>query len=73
MYEVPNFKTFEPLPNQREVLNQLNTFPYDLGTHEVLLSGSVGSAKSILLAHYIIYHCITNKKARVSYRTKSLT
>lgn len=39
-------------------------YNYDLGVHELLLSGSVGSAKSLWAAHMIVTHCLFNKGAR---------
>jgi len=52
--------TFKPvIPWQAVCLNDIrNKFDYSNGYHEVLLSGSVGSAKSIFLAHLIITHCL---------------
>jgi hypothetical protein len=45
--------TFKPvIPWQRRCLLDIRTkFDYSIGTHEILLSGSVGSAKSLFLAH----------------------
>jgi len=55
----PTFVEFEPLPKQLEVLQYIKgDVDYSLGTHEFLLSGSVGSAKSILLAHLAVLHCL---------------
>jgi hypothetical protein len=53
----PSFSDFYPhIPYQADVMNAINCeFDYSLGVHEVLLSGSVGSAKSILLAHMSMY------------------
>ena len=51
---------------QRRVLTDLRkNFDYSLGTHELLLSGSVGSSKSMLGAHAAITHCLFNKGARL--------
>ena len=44
----------------------------ELNTHEFLFSGSVGSAKSILLAHIIVKHCMTYKRAKVGIGRESL-
>jgi len=41
--------------------------------HEILLSGSVGSAKSILLAHAAIKHCLRYTRARVLVGRRSTT
>ena len=47
-----------------EVIKQVHKADYSIGTHEFLLSGSVGSAKSILLAHVAISHCLRHPRAR---------
>jgi PBSX family phage terminase large subunit len=53
-------ETFKPvIPWQKQALLDIRTrFDYGIGLHEVLLTGSVGSAKSLFLAHLIISHCI---------------
>ena len=48
-----------------EVIRALHKNDYSLGAHEFLPSGSVGSAKSILLAHAVVSHCLRNAKSRV--------
>lgn len=71
----PSFNEFDPdiIPYQREVIRLINRdFDYSLGTLEILLSGSVGSAKSILAAHVGILHCLQNKKARLLLGRKAL-
>lgn len=62
----PTFQEFNPtiIPFQRQVIDDIASYDYSKGTHEVLLSGSVGSAKSILMAHIIIRHCLENNRAR---------
>jgi hypothetical protein len=58
---VPTLEEFNPkvIPYQYEVIRDIRKkYDYSLGTHEVLLSGAVGSAKSILLAHLIVTHCV---------------
>jgi len=52
--------TFKPvIPWQKRCLLDIRTkFDYSIGTHEILLSGSVGSAKSLFLAHIIVSHCL---------------
>lgn len=55
----PNISQFDPLPQQYKVIHDVRKdYDYSAGTHEFLLSGSVGSAKSITLAHLIATHCI---------------
>jgi len=53
----PSFSEFDPtqVPYQAQVIDDVfHNFDYSLGTHEILLSGSVGSAKSILMAHIAV-------------------
>lgn len=62
----PNLLNFKPLKGQYKVIHDVRKkFDYSQGTHEVLLSGSVGSAKSLTLAHLIITHCIMYPGAAV--------
>lgn len=56
---VPNFLEFEPMPQQLEVIRDIRkNFDYSKGVYELMLSGSVGSAKSLTLAHLIVTHCL---------------
>lgn len=56
----PNLRQFKPLKHQYEVIYDVRkTFDYSLGVHEFLLSGAVGSAKSLTLAHLVATHCIS--------------
>jgi len=62
----PTLIEFDPtiIPYQYEVIKSVRkTFDYSIGTHEILLSGSVGSAKSILMAHVAVTHCLLNSGA----------
>lgn len=70
----PSFGEFFPhVPYQARVIDDLYFgFDYGLGTHEVLLSGSVGSAKSILMAHLAVRHCVENKRAKLLLGRKAL-
>lgn len=70
----PSLRLFDPriIPFQKRVIDELDTYDYRLGTHEVLLSGSVGSSKSILMAHIVIMHCLENPKARVLLGRRAL-
>jgi hypothetical protein len=63
----PLFQDFDPeiIPWQIEALTEIDRFDYSTGVLEVLFSGSIGSAKSILAAHLIATHAINNNKARV--------
>lgn len=62
----PNIEEFLPLPKQLEVIRDVRkNFDYSKGTHELLLSGSVGSSKSLTLAHLAVTHAIMYRGARV--------
>ena len=57
----PSFGEFEPwhIPFQDQLIDDIEcNLDFSLGTHEFLLSGSVGSAKSLVLAHLLVKHCI---------------
>jgi hypothetical protein len=47
-------------------------YDYSLGTHEILLSGSVGSAKSTVAAHLAVTHCLFNPNARLAICRRAL-
>lgn len=71
----PTFSEFDPtcIPYQDQVISDiLCSYDYSMGAHEVLLSGSVGSAKTILLAHLAVRHCAENPGARVLIGRKAL-
>lgn len=58
---VPTISEFYPkhIPMQYRVIKDIKkNFDYSKGVHEVLLSGSVGSAKSLLMAHLAVTHCL---------------
>jgi PBSX family phage terminase large subunit len=59
--------TFRPvIPWQAEVLHDIRFgFDYSIGVHDVLLSGSVGSAKSLFMAHIAVTHCMMFDRACV--------
>ena len=62
----PSISEFNPLliPYQYDVIDDLRQgYNYNLGVHEILLSGSVGSAKSLLMAHIGVTHCLFNAGA----------
>lgn len=81
--EVPSFLDFSPkailwqhranyeVLHAPYIVHNLNGNP-ELETHEFLFSGSVGSAKSMLLAHIIVHHCITYKRAKVGIGRESM-
>lgn len=68
MNSTPTLSEFDPtlIPFQYRVIKDIRKgYNYELGMHEILLSGSVGSAKSILMAHIVVTHCLLNPGARV--------
>lgn len=74
LYSKTNFTDFNPriIPYQSEVIDFLDTWDYSSSTPEVLLSGSYGSAKSILMAHASVKHCLEYAGARVCLARKSM-
>ena len=71
----PSLFEFNPnhIPFQKAVIHDITSvYDYSLGYHEVLLSGSVGSAKSLLCAHIILRHCLEHTNARVLIGRRSL-
>ncbi len=70
----PSISEFDPtiIPMQYQVINDMANFDYDLGVHEILLSGSIGSAKSLLMAHIAIVHCLTYPKAKCLLARKAM-
>lgn len=62
----PSFSDFKPvIPYQKRVLQLIRDYDYSQGVLEILLSGSVGSAKSLLAAHAAVKHCLSYKGARL--------
>lgn len=62
----PSISEFDPrkIPMQWQVIKDVRwNFDYDLGFHTILLSGAVGSSKSLLMAHLAVTHCLLNKNA----------
>jgi Phage terminase large subunit len=71
----PNFFAFNPtvIPSQARLIFDMETvYDYGLGSHDVLLSGSVGSSKSLVGSHVIIKHCLLFPGARVIIGRKAL-
>jgi PBSX family phage terminase large subunit len=70
----PSFSDFDPgvIPFQRQLVCDIHAFDYSLGVHECLLSGSLGSAKSLIAAHLAIDHCLRFPKARLLIGRKSM-
>jgi hypothetical protein len=66
--KVPTLTEFDPykVKYQIEVLSLIRQeYNYNLGPLEILLSGSVGSAKSLLLAHIVVTHALMHPGAGV--------
>lgn len=64
---VPTLTEFDPriIPFQWTVIQDVRSnFDYEGGPHELLLSGSVGSAKSLLMAHLLLTHCLMYPNAK---------
>jgi PBSX family phage terminase large subunit len=71
----PNLEEFDPtiIPYQYQVIKDVRcNYDYSQGVHEILLSGSVGSAKSILMAHLGLTHVLGNEKSRVLLGRRAL-
>ena len=68
----PCLTRFIPFGYQCQVLALLIDHDYSRFTPEILLSGSIGSAKSILLAHLAITHCLRWPGACVAIGRRSL-
>lgn len=70
----PHLSAFNPdaIPYQREVIDLFDTYDYSQGNLEVLLSGAYGSAKSVLIAHIIVTHCLLTPGACVAIGRRAL-
>lgn len=70
----PSITGFDPvIPYQKKLINCIRkNYSYSQGTHEVLLSGSVGSAKSMVAAHLGVTHCLMFPRARLLLGRRSL-
>lgn len=67
--------TFSPfaVPYQAEVTKLIRKeWDYSIGNLEILLSGSYGSAKSILMAHLAITHCLFYPKSVAMLARKAM-
>ncbi len=75
MSSTPSLTEFNPnvIPQQIEVIRDIRkNFSYKDGMHEILLSGSIGSAKSIVLAHLAVTHCLLYKESVVCLARKAM-
>lgn len=71
----PSLSKFNPkaVPYQYDVIKLVKKeYNYNLGPLEIMLSGSVGSAKSILMAHLAVVHCLQNDGARFLLGRKAM-
>jgi PBSX family phage terminase large subunit len=70
----PTFSEFDPrlIPSQDDVIDHLDLITGSKGVHEFLLSGSVGSSKSILMAHVLVKHCLQHPGARALIGRRAL-
>lgn len=66
MRSIPNYFEFDPtlIPTQHTMLDMIDEWDYSQGLLEILLSGSIGSAKSLPCAHAAVRHCVENDGAR---------
>lgn len=70
----PSISEFDPrdVPWQWDLIDLIrNKLQYDQ-VHEILCSGSVGSAKSLAAAHIAVTHCLKFKRARVCLARRSM-
>lgn len=68
-------QTFNPslVPYQKKVVNLIRRdWDYSKGNLEILLSGSYGSAKSILMAHLGVTHCLFYPRSVVMLARKAM-
>lgn len=70
----PTLLKFNPkvIPYQYEVIKLIRGYDYSKGSPEILLSGTVGSAKSVLMAHLVLTHCLQNPGAGAFIGRRSL-
>lgn len=72
----PSISEFDPtiIPFQYRVIEDIEcNFDYSLGVHEIMLSGSIGSAKSLLMAHIAVRQCLNTPKSIGMLGRRSLT
>ena len=70
----PSSWQFDPshIKMQDDVLNLIKTYDYDSGLLEILLSGALGSSKSLLAAHIGVRHCLNNPGALLGICRRAL-
>jgi hypothetical protein len=70
----PTLKTFDPqkIPYQWEVLKTVRNWDYSKESLDILLSGTVGSAKSTLACHIGLTHCLLFPNAGLGIGRRAL-
>jgi hypothetical protein len=71
----PSLSQFDPaaIPWQLDLIKDVRKkFDYSGGFHDVLLSGTVGSAKSMVGAHLALTHCLLYPGARLCLARRSM-
>lgn len=70
----PTFCGFSPdvIPYHRQVIDEISGFDFSASNVEILLSGSYGSGKSLLMAHLAVRHCLAHKGARVALGRRAM-
>ena len=70
----PSITEFDPryIPWQFRVVQEMDRYDYSKGVHEILVSGAVGSAKSLLGAHQAVKHCLMFSKAELCIGRRSM-
>jgi PBSX family phage terminase large subunit len=70
----PTLEEFDPtqIPFQYKVIKDVRNHDYSDGTLEILCSGAVGSAKSLLGAHLAVTHCLANPGAQLLVGRKTM-
>lgn len=71
----PSFSEFNPrlVKYQYDLISDIEqNFDYSLGVHECLLSGSLGSGKSLPAAHLAVSHCLRYPKSRILLGRKAM-
>ena len=75
MSGVPTLTQFDPrhIPGQYEVIRDVRKrFDYSTGKKELLLSGSIGSSKTLTAAHLAVTHCLLYPSAHVLIGRKTM-
>lgn len=70
----PTLCGFNPdvIPWQRKAIDTFNSWDFSRSTPEMLFYGTYGSAKTLLLAHIAVRHCLKYNRARVCIARRAL-